>query len=614
MSATATDTLGCVAAADSEPGMHHPAAMTAHRPTAALPTRDGTQRSGRRRHRSRGLVLAIAITMAAAGCSSGGTTADPLFAPEAPRAETTETMTTLTTDTQPCATAFERMTLDHVTAPRGSAMAVGDGTGTGVLAEDLDGDGRIDLVLPNLAGPTSVWWNQGTDDHGLPIFEPREVATGRFRQAVTVDLDHDGHRDLLLTTGTGPLQAYLGGPNEWTRSEIRDFELIAYSVAPGDLEGDGDVDLAVGSYAAELTANRDPRAISGLGIGSAVYRPDSGQLAFSEELLATSAQALVTLIADVDGDGRQDVMAGNDLGTPDRIWLGSDRGLVFSELFTTTTLSTMSIDIADIDNDGDPDLVATDMAPMPGAPEGPWQELADDIEAARTDDIQQPRNIVQVAGPEGWDEQGQELGIEATGWSWSGVLGDLDNDGLLDLYVVNGMQAPDIFGDLPDGALVERNQARRNTGEGFADATEWALDDDAGGRGMAMADLDGDGDLDIVVNNLDAPTTVFLNRTCEGDAVVVELIWSATQNIDALGATVYVDDGDVVRQRSITGARGYLSTSPTRAHVGLGTDAGTVTISVRWPDGAITSLDDVEPGQLVTIERTDTAVGAEERP
>ena len=499
-----------------------------------------------------------------------------------------------------CGGAFVAHDLPHTTTPTSQVVAMVDGTGTGVLAEDLDGDGLVDLVLPNLTGGATLLWNRG----GL-AFEATALAdVGRFRQAITFDIDDDGDRDLMLSTGVGPPQPFYAdsptGP--YDRAEIRELGLITFSLSPGDLEGDGDVDLVASSYAVELTVNRDLRALSGIDIGTAVYRPpDTG---FEEELLSDSAQALVSQIVDIDGDGRSDVVVGNDLGTPDRFWLGSDFGLTLTQLFDTTTLSTMSMDVGDVDNDGDRDLIATDMKPMPGAPVGPWEELADDIEAARVDDVQVPENVVQLRADDGYEQVAATLGVDATGWSWSGLLGDLDHDGLQDLYVVNGMQAEGMFDSLPESELVEANQAFRNLGDDFAGAPEWELASERGGRGMAMADFDDDGDLDIVVNNLGAPTQLFENQLCGGASLVIEPRWSGAQNLDALGATVVVDSGELSQQRIITATRGYLSGSPTQAHVGL-PSGEPVQVSITWPDGLTTRLDDVEPGHRIVVDRSE---------
>lgn len=476
-----------------------------------------------------------------------------------------------------------------------------DGTGAGVLLEDLDADGNVDIVLPNLSGDTSIFWNEG----GLN-FTKAALTDGRFRQAITADVNDDGFRDILLTTGVGPPLTFAGSatPRTYTFEEFR-TSAVTYSAAAADLEGDGWVQIITGSYNAELTQNRDPRALTGNGVGSAVHQTSADGV--ETEFLTGQAQALVTLAVDIDSDGRQDVIVGNDLGTPDKVWLGSDIGLVASELFDTTTLSTMSIDVVDLDNDGDKDVIATDMAPMATEAKEPWESVVADIEAARIDEIQEPQNKLQINNDgESFTDQAVDFGVAATGWTWSSVAGDLDNDGLQDVYVVNGMQAITIFEDLEDGRLVESNQAFRNTGSGLDPMPAWGLGDTAGGRGMAQADMDGDGDLDIVVNNLGDPAKVWENQLCGGDSVLVELRWDDVQNSDVLGAEVRLATGDEEYLRDITSTRGYLSSPPTQAHFGLGeTDGKEVRVIVTWPDGASSIVEDISVNQIVTLTRVE---------
>lgn len=523
-----------------------------------------------------------------------------------------------------CSARFVRHDLDHTTAPRGAVEAMVDGTGAGVYVDDLDGDGRPDIVLPNLSGETSILWNTTTAGQA-PTFERAALTTGRFRQAIAADLDVDGDRDLLLSTAIGPPISFInqqteGAERSFLRQEFRS-RAVTFSMAPGDLDGDGTVEIVTGSYNAELTQNRDIRAMTGVDVGVAVHRPTADNLTsgVDHDFLTDSAQALATLVVDVNGDGLDDVVVGNDLGTPDRIWLGDDQvagvdGLTATELFDITSLSTMSIDVADIDNDGDIDFVSTDMAALPSESAELWAPVVSDIQQAQIDDIQKPRNVVQLAEGSRFTESAIDLGVDATGWSWSGLVGDLDDDGLQDLYVVNGMQAMGIFDDLPDGELIEPNQAFAQTAQGFVDRPEWGLDSTDGGRGMAQADIDGDGDLDIVINNLGTSATLWENQLCgsgtSNGSVVIEPIWTGVQNIDALGTTITIDDGDIARSRAITGSRGYISTSATQAHVGLGAAGDTVTVTVRWPDGAVTRLDEVAVDSTVRVLRNGPAIDA----
>ena len=503
-----------------------------------------------------------------------------------------------------CSGGFVAHDLDHVTTGGGDVVAVVDGTGAGVLVEDLDDDGWADIVLPNLSGETSVLWNDGD-----LAFTRDVLVTGRYRQAVTADVDHDGDRDLVLTTGVGFPLGLFGGdePRTYERGEVGRIRWVAFVVAPGDLDGDGGIDLVTSTYNAELTANQDSRAMLGIDVGTILHRWWDQNETFRSEVLAESAQSLAIMIVDVDGDGRDDVLVGNDLGTPDKFFKNTDDGMVLTDAFVNTTLSTMSLDVGDLDNDGQADVVATDMRPMDDEPATveAWAPVLPDIEAARVDDVQIPENVVQFAG-DGFDNQARDLGVEATGWSWSGLFGDLDQDGLQDLYVVNGMASVGMFDHLPNAELVEENQAFRYDGDAFVSMPDWGLGDDAGGRGMAQADLDRDGDLDIVVNNLGEPSRLYENQICAGSSIVVDPIWDGVANRDALGATVIVRDGAREQLRLITGSRGYASTSPTEAHVGFGDDVASgdeVEVQITWPDG-VAERYRLAAGERHTVVRT----------
>ena len=131
-------------------------------------------------------------------------------------------------------------------------------------------------------------------------------------------------------------------------------------------------------------------------------------------------------------------------------------------------------------------------------------------------------------------------GLQASGWSWSAQFGDLDQDGYLDLYIVNGMAAEEMFSHLPGDELVEQNLIFRNDQQGnFQPEPAWGLNATEGGRSMAMADLDNDGDLDIVINNLRAPAIIYENRLCNGNSLTVDLSWPASKNTRAIGRPTY---------------------------------------------------------------------------
>lgn len=557
---------------------------------------------GLRSRRARRVLGAI-CALAALALSACGTTADPADGVEVnveavPHA-----------DRGACDGRFEAVDLEHHTRGPGASRSMFDGMGAGLAVGDLDRDGDDDLVIANLSGDSSLLWNEGALQ-----FRREALVQGRFRQVIIVDSDGDGSNDIVFTTGVGrPLVMRNTGDGSaaderFERDEIDGLDAYTYSMAWGDFGGDGDLDAVTGAYNAELTAERRLNLGNKGGVG--LFERDGG--AFVHTQLASESQALATRIGDIDGDGRDDIYVGNDLATPDYVWLaGPDDSWTRATPFAQTAFSTMGIDAGDIDNDGDLDLFATDMKPMDDRPEtvDAYANVQSDIDASPSDDIQRPENVLLLSTGDGFASDAPSFGVEATGWSWSGLFGDLDNDGFVDLYVVNGMVADNLFGHLPDASLVETNQAFRNIdGERFAPAAGWDLNDTTGGRGMALADLDLDGDLDIVVNNLNAPSRLYENRLCDGNAVTVALQWLGTGNPDAIGSQVRLRDGrGGTLVRTVEAARGYLSGASTVLHFGIGEQSDPIEIEVRWPDGEVGRISDLDVNRHVTVTRTGDA-------
>lgn len=514
----------------------------------------------------------------------------------------------LRTSHEPCG-SFVARDLPHITRAATRIPALYDSNGAGLAVGDLDGDGDQDIVLANLAGANTLLWNEGA-----LRFRAEPLGNGRIRGLAIVDVDGDGLLDIVGTR-------QFDKPVWWRNTGVDDADRFVELTLPdvhnwfyaqtwADLEGDGDLDLIVASYDAEIQKQQGLIfQYRGGGVGVFVYeRRGDGYISHR---LTDQADALAIALPDLNGDGRRDVWVANDFNRLDDVWV---QGAAIDE-WTRFTLperiseNPMSLDLGDIDNDGVAELFATDMKPVrkDEATMARWlpamRRLTKPLTSA---DPQYAENMLLVHSAAGrWRNEAYERRIDSTGWSWSGVFGDLDRDGWLDLYVVNGMIAAGLLDYLPGNELVEENVALRNAGNGrFVAAPEWGLGAQRSGRGMAMVDLDGDGDLDIVVNNLMTPAQLFENRLCGGASLLVDLRMPESANTHALGAelSLVTDRGRMTRD--VRPTAGYLSGTAAQVHFGFPADAVLERIEVRWPDGLVSVIEAPPRQHRLLIVRT----------
>jgi hypothetical protein len=182
---------------------------------------------------------------------------------------------------------------------------------------------------------------------------------------------------------------------------------------------------------------------------------------------------------------------------------------------------------------------------------------------------------------------------------------DYNNDGLVDLFVLNGHPFEPIQKVFPETTYAELPFLFENTGKGFREvAAEHgaALKRFYTGRGLALGDIDNDGDVDLLLMNIGQPPVLLRNDGGNKNYWLGLKLVGIKSNRDGIGAKVTLRTGVSRRSKQLLGGTSYCSASDLRLIFGLGTVDKVDELEVRWPSGIITTLKDVAVNRYLTIK------------
>ena len=534
--------------------------------------------------------------------------------------------------------------------------------GGGVGLGDINNDGLIDIYFTSNLNENKLYLNKGNFQFEDITSKAGVAGEKSWSTGVSLaDINADGFLDIYVSN-SGDIK----GDNKQNELFINNGDLTFTEMAKEyglddkgysthaaffDFDKDGDLDcyLLNNSYKGGFritSIGKDQRPVRDEVGGDKLFLNDNGKFKdISEEAGIYGSIigfGLGVTVGDVNNDGWMDIYVSNDFFERDYLYINNRDG-TFSEslekMIKSISAASMGADMADINNDGLSEIFVTDMLPQP-------DERIKTVTTFDSWDRQQnvknsgywnqyTRNTLQLNnGNSTFSEIGRLIGVEATDWSWGALMFDFQNDGNKDIFVANG-----IYQDLTDQDFLQyvtqdeviqqiaspgrvdfqklidlipsvpiSNYAFINNGNlDFNDMTlDLGLDEPSFSNGSAYGDLDNDGDYDLVINNVNMESFIYMNNTDKlyplNNYLKVKLTGDKN-NLDAIGSSIIVFVGDNKYYLEQMPIRGFQSTVDNSLIFGIGENTIVDSIVVKWDDGKITKKKFIDANQTIKIEK-----------
>jgi hypothetical protein len=477
---------------------------------------------------------------------------------------------------------------------------------SGVYVADYDADGWTDVLA--LGGDQPALY----DNRGGAFRQTNQLPTidGIVQSALWVDYDTDGWRDLVLfVVGEKPVVLHNdGGQLTPTDVSLGGPYPVPQAATAGDFDGDGCPGIFLAQYGhwgVEHPYGQHNYSVAhdaDNGNANVLYTGDCTGLsnATAGSGIQGTAWSLATSAVDLTADGATDLHVTNDFNH-DVVYVNrGDATFDRRVLGNRTNRNGMASEVADVNRDGHPDLFVTNIYFPP--------RVRDDIEVS-LDLRAVGNNLLLNRGDGTFDERAAEYGVQQGGWGWAAIVTDFDNDGDRDLLHSTRMIASSKLTEffLEDDHRIDRflryPVVRERTEDGFArlNASRLGFLVD-NGRGVGELDYDRDGDMDVLIADANGPLYLYEN-TYSGPGQSLQVRLASDRNATALGARVTVTAGGQ-SQTQVDNARADFLSQDTRVHhFGVGT-ADRADVTVRWPDGRVTRVDDVATDRRLVIARS----------
>ena len=414
----------------------------------------------------------------------------------------------------------------------------------GITVADFNNDGFPDIYLSNY-GPNTLYKNNGNGTFS-DVTKKAGIAGGKECSvgAVWLDFDNDSHLDLYVGN-------YLNFDPEYK-----------YYYAPDGFPGP----LAYDSQPDILYHNN----------GDGTFLDVTKKMG----IIDIDGRAMGVGAADYDDDGFMDIYVAND-HTVNYLWHNdegngfTDRGTMSGTGFSQSGEATvsMSVDFADFNGDGLLDIFISD---------DNYCSLYENLGNGLFNDKSYASGISVASG-------------QFVGWSSSFL--DYDNDGDPDIFKTNGElkhkygQEDQLFENIDAGKFKDVSVER---GQYFLE--EYV------GRGACLGDYDNDGDIDIYIVNLDSPSMFIRNNKGNQNNWLTLNLVGHSSNKDGIGSRIKLLSGGKLQTAQKKSTTGYLSQNDSRIHFGLLKNETVEKIEIKWPSGKVQILNNIKANQILTVK------------